>query len=159
MFISFDNQGGFVISILNNATSETANINVLQKNMTSLDSSGSLIYLPGGDVYHISDIYKMSRGRKLFKLNVEKKPDIDDIINVAILETSYLQIKKTNNDDSDYILCLDNPNLSSYTLNFNDLSGYISSLWDNIRDGFTPFHNNTVNIAPNEKKIYFPNRT
>ncbi|EHU03710.1 toxin B domain protein [Escherichia coli DEC1B] len=50
--------------------------------------------MPGGDVYHISDIYKMSRGRKLFKLNVEKKPDIDDIINVAILETSYLQIKK-----------------------------------------------------------------
>ncbi|STH53449.1 glycosyltransferase sugar-binding region containing DXD motif family protein [Escherichia coli] len=88
----------------------------------------------------------------MFKLNVEKKPDIDDIINVAILETSYLQIKKTNNDDSDYILCLDNPNLSSYTLNFNDLSGYISSLWDNIRGGFTPFHNNTVNIAPNEKK-------
>ncbi|EHU31275.1 toxin B domain protein [Escherichia coli DEC12B] len=30
----------------------------------------------------------------MFKLNVEKKPDIDDIINVAILETSYLQIKK-----------------------------------------------------------------
>lgn len=158
MFISFDNQGGFVISILNNATSETANINALRKNMTSLDSSGSLIYLPGGDVYHISDIYKMSRGRKLFKLNVEKKPDIDDIINVAILETSYLQIKKTNNDDSDYILCLDNPNLSSYTLNFNDLSGYISSLWDNIRGSFTPFHNNTVNIAL-MKKIYFPNRT
>ncbi|EED1158022.1 DUF3491 domain-containing protein, partial [Escherichia coli] len=82
-----------------------------------------------------------------------KKPDIDDIINVAILETSYLQIKKIpNNDDSDYILCLDNPNLSSYTLNFNDLSGYISSLWDNIRGSFTPFHKNTVNIAPNEKK-------
>lgn len=37
----------------------------------------------------------MSRGRKSFKLNVEKKPDIDDIINVAILETSYLQIKKS----------------------------------------------------------------
>ncbi|EOM2472338.1 hypothetical protein CXY61_005441, partial [Escherichia coli] len=91
--------------------------------------------------------------RKSFKLNVEKKPDIDDIINVAILETSYLQIKKIpNNDDSDYILCLDNPNLSSYTLNFNDLSGYISSLWDNIRGSFTPFHKNTVNIAPNEKK-------
>ncbi|EGJ3281357.1 toxin B, partial [Escherichia coli] len=52
--------------------------------MTSLDSSGSLIYLPSGDIYHISDIYKMSRGRKSFKLNVEKKPDIDDIINVAI---------------------------------------------------------------------------
>ncbi|ENI7034500.1 DUF3491 domain-containing protein, partial [Escherichia coli] len=46
----------------------------------------------------------------------------------------------------------DNPNLSSYTLNFNDLSGYISSLWDNIRGSFTPFHKNTVNIAPNEKK-------
>ncbi|EOL1142661.1 toxin B, partial [Escherichia coli] len=153
IFISFDNQGGFVISILNNATSEAANINVFRKNMTSLDSSGSLIYLPSGDIYHISDIYKMSRGRKSFKLNVEKKPDIDDIINVAILETSYLQIKKIpNNDDSDYILCLDNPNLSSYTLNFNDLSGYISSLWDNIRGSFTPFHKNTVNIAPNEKK-------
>ncbi|EPD0696519.1 toxin B, partial [Escherichia coli] len=39
MFISFDNQGGFVISIINNATSEAANINVLRKNMTSLDSS------------------------------------------------------------------------------------------------------------------------
>ncbi|EGE7292559.1 toxin B, partial [Escherichia coli] len=25
--------------------------------MTSLDSSGSLIYLPSGDIYHISDIY------------------------------------------------------------------------------------------------------
>ncbi|EFC2449600.1 toxin B, partial [Escherichia coli] len=24
--------------------------------MTSLDSSGSLIYLPSGDIYHISDI-------------------------------------------------------------------------------------------------------
>ncbi|EGX9152810.1 DUF3491 domain-containing protein, partial [Escherichia coli] len=45
IFISFDNQGGFVISILNNATSEAANINVFRKNMTSLDSSGSLIYL------------------------------------------------------------------------------------------------------------------
>ncbi|HFP0023249.1 TPA: DUF3491 domain-containing protein, partial [Escherichia coli] len=44
IFISFDNQGGFVISILNNATSEAANINVFRKNMTSLDSSGSLIY-------------------------------------------------------------------------------------------------------------------
>ncbi|HFO7300658.1 TPA: DUF3491 domain-containing protein, partial [Escherichia coli] len=41
IFISFDNQGGFVISILNNATSEAANINVFRKNMTSLDSSGS----------------------------------------------------------------------------------------------------------------------
>ncbi|EOQ9840364.1 DUF3491 domain-containing protein, partial [Escherichia coli] len=40
IFISFDNQGGFVISILNNATSEAANINVFRKNMTSLDSSG-----------------------------------------------------------------------------------------------------------------------
>ncbi|EFJ1261347.1 DUF3491 domain-containing protein, partial [Escherichia coli] len=38
IFISFDNQGGFVISILNNATSEAANINVFRKNMTSLDS-------------------------------------------------------------------------------------------------------------------------
>ncbi|EEV0921285.1 toxin B [Escherichia coli] len=37
----------------------------------------------------------MSRGRKSVKLNVEKKPDINDIINVAILETSYLQIKKS----------------------------------------------------------------
>ncbi|EEV4198172.1 DUF3491 domain-containing protein, partial [Escherichia coli] len=35
IFISFDNQGGFVISILNNATSEAANINVFRKNMTS----------------------------------------------------------------------------------------------------------------------------
>ncbi|EEX9626112.1 DUF3491 domain-containing protein, partial [Escherichia coli] len=34
IFISFDNQGGFVISILNNATSEAANINVFRKNMT-----------------------------------------------------------------------------------------------------------------------------
>ncbi|HFS2932537.1 TPA: DUF3491 domain-containing protein, partial [Escherichia coli] len=86
--------------------------------------------------------------------NVEKKPDINDIINVAILETSYLQIKKIpNNDDGSYVLCLDNPNLSSYTLHFNDLSGYISSIWDNIRGSFTPFHNNTVNIAPNEKKF------
>ncbi|EMZ0774596.1 DUF3491 domain-containing protein, partial [Escherichia coli] len=85
---------------------------------------------------------------------VEKKPDINDIINVAILETSYLQIKKIpNNDDGSYVLCLDNPNLSSYTLHFNDLSGYISSIWDNIRGSFTPFHNNTVNIAPNEKKF------
>ncbi|EPU4471795.1 DUF3491 domain-containing protein, partial [Escherichia coli] len=100
------------------------------------------------------DIYKMSRGRKSVKLNVEKKPDINDIINVAILETSYLQIKKIpNNDDGSYVLCLDNPNLSSYTLHFNDLSGYISSIWDNIRGSFTPFHNNTVNIAPNEKKF------
>ncbi|EHL8815107.1 DUF3491 domain-containing protein, partial [Escherichia coli] len=91
---------------------------------------------------------------KSVKLNVEKKPDINDIINVAILETSYLQIKKTpNNDDGSYVLCLDNPNLSSYTLHFNDLSGYISSIWDNIRGSFTPFHNNTVNIAPNEKKF------
>ncbi|EIH7266173.1 DUF3491 domain-containing protein, partial [Escherichia coli] len=74
--------------------------------------------------------------------------------NVAILETSYLQIKKIpNNDDGSYVLCLDNPNLSSYTLHFNDLSGYISSIWDNIRGSFTPFHNNTVNIAPNEKKF------
>ncbi|HAN0878907.1 TPA: DUF3491 domain-containing protein, partial [Escherichia coli] len=32
IFISFDNQGGFVISILNNATSEAANINVFRKN-------------------------------------------------------------------------------------------------------------------------------
>ncbi|EEZ1891193.1 DUF3491 domain-containing protein, partial [Escherichia coli] len=72
----------------------------------------------------------------------------------AILETSYLQIKKIpNNDDGSYVLCLDNPNLSSYTLHFNDLSGYISSIWDNIRGSFTPFHNNTVNIAPNEKKF------
>ncbi|EFL3995019.1 DUF3491 domain-containing protein, partial [Escherichia coli] len=70
------------------------------------------------------------------------------------LETSYLQIKKIpNNDDGSYVLCLDNPNLSSYTLHFNDLSGYISSIWDNIRGSFTPFHNNTVNIAPNEKKF------
>ncbi|HDS1986781.1 TPA: DUF3491 domain-containing protein, partial [Escherichia coli O145:NM str. 2012C-4478] len=114
----------------------------------------SLIYLPSGDVFYISDIYKMSRGRKSVKLNVEKKPDINDIINVAILETSYLQIKKIpNNDDGSYVLCLDNPNLSSYTLHFNDLSGYISSIWDNIRGSFTPFHNNTVNIAPNEKKF------
>ncbi|EEU4574029.1 DUF3491 domain-containing protein, partial [Escherichia coli] len=91
---------------------------------------------------------------KSVKLNVEKKPDINDIINVAILETSYLQIKKIpNNDDGSYVLCLDNPNLSSYTLHFNDLSGYISSIWDNIRGSFTPFHNNTVNIAPNEKKF------
>ncbi|EFH0653852.1 DUF3491 domain-containing protein, partial [Escherichia coli] len=68
--------------------------------------------------------------------------------------TSYLQIKKIpNNDDGSYVLCLDNPNLSSYTLHFNDLSGYISSIWDNIRGSFTPFHNNTVNIAPNEKKF------
>ncbi|EFE5475294.1 DUF3491 domain-containing protein, partial [Escherichia coli] len=109
---------------------------------------------PSGDVFYISDIYKMSRGRKSVKLNVEKKPDINDIINVAILETSYLQIKKIpNNDDGSYVLCLDNPNLSSYTLHFNDLSGYISSIWDNIRGSFTPFHNNTVNIAPNEKKF------
>ncbi|EJE87962.1 toxin B, partial [Escherichia coli O26:H11 str. CVM10021] len=80
--------------------------------------------------------------------------NINDIINVAILETSYLQIKKIpNNDDGSYVLCLDNPNLSSYTLHFNDLSGYISSIWDNIRGSFTPFHNNTVNIAPNEKKF------
>ncbi|EFF7831075.1 DUF3491 domain-containing protein, partial [Escherichia coli] len=118
------------------------------------DGCRSLIYLPSGDVFYISDIYKMSRGRKSVKLNVEKKPDINDIINVAILETSYLQIKKIpNNDDGSYVLCLDNPNLSSYTLHFNDLSGYISSIWDNIRGSFTPFHNNTVNIAPNEKKF------
>ncbi|MCM5522321.1 toxin B, partial [Escherichia coli] len=117
-----------------------------RKNMTSFDGCRSLIYLPSGDVFYISDIYKMSRGRKSVKLNVEKKPDINDIINVAILETSYLQIKKIpNNDDGSYVLCLDNPNLSSYTLNFNDLSGYISSLWDNIRGSFTPFHKNTVN--------------
>lgn len=122
--------------------------------MTSFDGCRSLIYLPSGDVFYISDIYKMSRGRKSVKLNVEKKPDINDIINVAILETSYLQIKKIpNNDDGSYVLCLDNPNLSSYTLHFNDLSGYISSIWDNIRGSFTPFHNNTVNIAPNEKKF------
>ncbi|EHO4413940.1 toxin B, partial [Escherichia coli] len=76
--------------------------------------------MPSGDVFYISDIYKMSRGRKSVKLNVEKKPDINDIINVAILETSYLQIKKIpNNDDGSYVLCLDNPNLSSYTLHFN----------------------------------------
>ncbi|EFM8950150.1 DUF3491 domain-containing protein, partial [Escherichia coli] len=125
-----------------------------RKNMTSFDGCRSLIYLPSGDVFYISDIYKMSRGRKSVKLNVEKKPDINDIINVAILETSYLQIKKIpNNDDGSYVLCLDNPNLSSYTLHFNDLSGYISSIWDNIRGSFTPFHNNTVNIAPNEKKF------
>ncbi|EFL9118736.1 DUF3491 domain-containing protein, partial [Escherichia coli] len=129
-------------------------INVFRKNMTSFDGCRSLIYLPSGDVFYISDIYKMSRGRKSVKLNVEKKPDINDIINVAILETSYLQIKKIpNNDDGSYVLCLDNPNLSSYTLHFNDLSGYISSIWDNIRGSFTPFHNNTVNIAPNEKKF------
>ncbi|EET7051304.1 toxin B, partial [Escherichia coli] len=85
--------------------------------MTSFDGYRSLIYLPSGDVFYISDIYKMSRGRKSVKLNVEKKPDINDIINVAILETSYLQIKKIpNNDDGSYVLCLDNPNLSSYTL-------------------------------------------
>ncbi|EIJ1633162.1 DUF3491 domain-containing protein, partial [Escherichia coli] len=154
MFISFDNQGGFVISISNNATNELTDINVFRKNMTSFDGCRSLIYLPSGDVFYISDIYKMSRGRKSVKLNVEKKPDINDIINVAILETSYLQIKKIpNNDDGSYVLCLDNPNLSSYTLHFNDLSGYISSIWDNIRGSFTPFHNNTVNIAPNEKKF------
>ncbi|EPX8102899.1 DUF3491 domain-containing protein, partial [Escherichia coli] len=151
---SFDNQGGFVISISNNATNELTDINVFRKNMTSFDGCRSLIYLPSGDVFYISDIYKMSRGRKSVKLNVEKKPDINDIINVAILETSYLQIKKIpNNDDGSYVLCLDNPNLSSYTLHFNDLSGYISSIWDNIRGSFTPFHNNTVNIAPNEKKF------
>ncbi|EFL9298531.1 DUF3491 domain-containing protein, partial [Escherichia coli] len=149
-----DNQGGFVISISNNATNELTDINVFRKNMTSFDGCRSLIYLPSGDVFYISDIYKMSRGRKSVKLNVEKKPDINDIINVAILETSYLQIKKIpNNDDGSYVLCLDNPNLSSYTLHFNDLSGYISSIWDNIRGSFTPFHNNTVNIAPNEKKF------
>ncbi|EOU2865881.1 DUF3491 domain-containing protein, partial [Escherichia coli] len=148
------NQGGFVISISNNATNELTDINVFRKNMTSFDGCRSLIYLPSGDVFYISDIYKMSRGRKSVKLNVEKKPDINDIINVAILETSYLQIKKIpNNDDGSYVLCLDNPNLSSYTLHFNDLSGYISSIWDNIRGSFTPFHNNTVNIAPNEKKF------
>ncbi|EIP6835501.1 toxin B, partial [Escherichia coli] len=63
--------------------------------------------MPGGDVFYISDIYKMSIGRKPVKLNVEKKPDINDIINVAILETSYLQIKKIpNNNDSGYVLCL-----------------------------------------------------
>ncbi|ELL2511285.1 DUF3491 domain-containing protein, partial [Escherichia coli] len=147
-------QGGFVISISNNATNELTDINVFRKNMTSFDGCRSLIYLPSGDVFYISDIYKMSRGRKSVKLNVEKKPDINDIINVAILETSYLQIKKIpNNDDGSYVLCLDNPNLSSYTLHFNDLSGYISSIWDNIRGSFTPFHNNTVNIAPNEKKF------
>ncbi|EFN0844608.1 DUF3491 domain-containing protein, partial [Escherichia coli] len=133
---------------------ELTDINVFRKNMTSFDGCRSLIYLPSGDVFYISDIYKMSRGRKSVKLNVEKKPDINDIINVAILETSYLQIKKIpNNDDGSYVLCLDNPNLSSYTLHFNDLSGYISSIWDNIRGSFTPFHNNTVNIAPNEKKF------
>ncbi|HGW6330162.1 TPA: DUF3491 domain-containing protein, partial [Escherichia coli] len=137
-----------------NATNELTDINVFRKNMTSFDGCRSLIYLPSGDVFYISDIYKMSRGRKSVKLNVEKKPDINDIINVAILETSYLQIKKIpNNDDGSYVLCLDNPNLSSYTLHFNDLSGYISSIWDNIRGSFTPFHNNTVNIAPNEKKF------
>ncbi|EJS0388379.1 DUF3491 domain-containing protein, partial [Escherichia coli] len=140
--------------ISNNATNELTDINVFRKNMTSFDGCRSLIYLPSGDVFYISDIYKMSRGRKSVKLNVEKKPDINDIINVAILETSYLQIKKIpNNDDGSYVLCLDNPNLSSYTLHFNDLSGYISSIWDNIRGSFTPFHNNTVNIAPNEKKF------
>ena len=159
IFISFDNQGGFIISIFNNSTSEVLKINVYRKDMASLEYCRSLIYLPGGDVFHISDIYKISKGRERFKLNIEKKPVIDDVIDVGFLESSYVHIKKMSSNNNDgYVLCLDNPNASSYSLNFNELSGYVSGIWDNFRGGFTPFYNNTLNFTPHEKKYIYLSR-